>query len=197
MRPGGANIAGQSLIIANEKRERYQCILDSTKAIFFFGTPHQGSDFADTALQSSPILKLFDSGAVEFSGGKGKLVRTELIQELSAKSETLDDLCSAFVERAHQVHHITTFYEVNKFRGSVVSTHHYLASVDPWTCTASEETHVRNGLFGHTAGFYSLVYVSNKCIFVDCVQEVSYHWGCERECCRSSRGSSPNLPHQG
>ena len=52
-------------------------------------------------------------------------MQTELIKELSAKSKALDDLCSAFVERAHQIHCITTFYELYKFHGSIVSTSYY------------------------------------------------------------------------
>lgn len=80
------------------------------------------------ALSISPILKLFDSEAFEFVVGKGKLVRNDLISELSAESKNLENLCSAFVERAHQVPCIISFYEENKLRGSVVSAHYCLVS---------------------------------------------------------------------
>lgn len=111
------------MIIANEKRDRYQTILDSTKAVFFFGTPHRGSDFADFVNSTSPILKLFDNKAIEIAGGKGRLVREDLIKQLRAESKELEDLCSAFVERAHKIPYITTFYELNKLYGNIVSTH--------------------------------------------------------------------------
>lgn len=74
---------------------------------------------------------LFDFGAVEFIGGRGKLVRADLIKELSAKSKPLDELCSAFVEQAHKIQCITTFCETNKFRGTLVSNCSYLESVLP------------------------------------------------------------------
>ncbi|MCJ1393026.1 hypothetical protein MMC18_005898 [Xylographa bjoerkii] len=99
----GGLVCKKALVIANNKRNRYQWVLDSTKAIFFFGTPHHDSDIADTVLSSSPILQLFDWGLVEFAAGRGKLVRIDLIKELSAKSKALDDLRNAFVERTEQV----------------------------------------------------------------------------------------------
>ncbi|MCJ1285009.1 hypothetical protein MMC26_004346 [Xylographa opegraphella] len=111
----------ESLVIANNKRNRYQWVLDSTKAIFFFGTPHHGSDFADTMFSVSPILQLFDWGLIEFVSGKGKLVRRDLIKELSAKSKPLDELCNEFVERTEKVPIIVTFHELQKIRGCIVS----------------------------------------------------------------------------
>ncbi|CAD6581928.1 MAG: hypothetical protein ASARMPRED_000737 [Alectoria sarmentosa] len=106
-----------SLIIANEKQNRYQSILDSTRAIFFFGTPHRGSDFADTAHVLSTFVEPFNS---ELLLGKGKSVRSDLLQDLAPKSKTLEKLCDAFVDRADQVECITTFYEVNEMRGRMI-----------------------------------------------------------------------------
>ena len=100
--------------------DRYQSILDSTRAIFFFGTPHQGSDVADTA---GYLLRLVDSEAVEFIGGRGKPVRKDLIKDLSPKSKTLEQLCTAFVNRAQAVRCIISFFEQNTIRGKVVSAH--------------------------------------------------------------------------
>ena len=111
----GLLILIQALITANEM-DRYQCILDSTKAIFFFGTPHQGSATADRVNQISPILNLLNLSYL----GKGRS-RPELIADLSAKSKQLDDLSSSFVGRASKIPFIMTFYEEITFRGQVVS----------------------------------------------------------------------------
>lgn len=113
----GGLVCKKSLIIANEKRDRYESILDSTRAIFFFGTPHQGSDFADTA---SNFFRLFDTWVVEAIGKKGKPVRPELIKDLGPKSKTLEQLCTAFVNRAHAVRCIVSFFELNKLRSQII-----------------------------------------------------------------------------
>lgn len=114
-------MSAQALVIANEKK-CYHSILNSTKAIFFFGTPHQGSHLADTILRASFLLSLPTTSAVQVIVGKGKPLRSELVEELSPESKSLDELCSAFVERAHNIPYIISFCEVNKIRGQLVSS---------------------------------------------------------------------------
>lgn len=111
-------MSAQALVIANEKT-CYHSILNSTKAIFFFGTPHQGSHLADTILRASFLLSLPTTSAVQVRGGKP--LTSELVEELSPESKSLDELCSAFVERAHNIPCIISFCEVNKIRGQLVS----------------------------------------------------------------------------
>ncbi|MCJ1377534.1 hypothetical protein MMC17_000629 [Xylographa soralifera] len=151
----GGLVCKQSLVIANNKRNTYQWVLDSTKAIFFFGTPHHGSDIADTVLSASPLLRLFDLGIVEFVVGRGKLLRTDLIKELSAKSKALDELCDAFVERTEKVTSIVTFYELNTIHGLIRAYREFetYAVIDP---LSAEEQHCLESLvlssFGDRVG---------------------------------------------
>ncbi|KAI9660254.1 MAG: hypothetical protein M1831_003562 [Alyxoria varia] len=116
----GGLVCKKALVIANDKRDQFQWILDNTKAIFFFGTPHEGSDVADTALVASPIYRLLDMAQLEFVSNQGKPVRKDLIKELSAKSKALDELCEQFVERTKDLKHVVSFYELNKYRGFIV-----------------------------------------------------------------------------
>ena len=51
-------------------------------------------------------------------------MRNDLIKVLSPKSKTLEQLCTAFVDRAHAVPCIISFFELNKFRSKVVSAHY-------------------------------------------------------------------------
>lgn len=95
--------------------------MDSTKAVFFFRTPHKGSDFVNAVLRASLPLELLSSGTAEFITGQGKLFNRALLKELSTNSMQSKDLCSAFVERAHHIPCIASFCEVNKIQGHIVS----------------------------------------------------------------------------
>ena len=111
----------QALIRAHE-RQHYSPILRSTKAIFFFGTPHRGSEFANHILRAAPLLDLVDNGFIEFFGGQGRLVRQDLIDNLTTKAPILDDLTRSFVERADELSVIVSFQETRKIRGQMVCT---------------------------------------------------------------------------
>lgn len=119
---GVANGVLQALIRANERQQRYRCILDSTKAIFFFGTPHLGSDLAKPLADLAIAGELLDPGLVALLFGKSKLVRPDLIRDLSSKEGMLDNLKSAFVEHAHKLQCILSFYERITYHGQIVSS---------------------------------------------------------------------------
>ena len=102
----------QALIIAKEI-SKYTNILESTKAIFFFGTPHRGSALANfvSIFASPPKVVDFLS---EFISGKGKLIRRNLIDDLNPNSRLLNELFDSFVERAANVDCIRSFIEEKK-----------------------------------------------------------------------------------
>ncbi|OHE97572.1 hypothetical protein CORC01_07187 [Colletotrichum orchidophilum] len=82
----------------------YGDILQSTNAIVFFGTPHQGSDLAVWA---------------SFLGGLGRVVRlrnTRVVDDLKRWSNPLVELTTAFAEMWERFD-ITTFYETKKTHG--------------------------------------------------------------------------------
>lgn len=118
------NIRFQALVKANDTRERFQSILDSTKAIFFFGTPHRGSDVADVVHKVMRILRPGNPAWIEPFTGKGKPVRTDIIKELRPESQYLKRLRQSFLERTSQIPCIVTFCEQNSHRGFEVSTYH-------------------------------------------------------------------------
>ena len=84
------------MIAANEDRERFQWVLELTRAIYFFGTPHGGSAIAESALG---LAKIFQSLNNEWAGlviGRGKPLRTDLIKELHPDSKALQELSDVF-----------------------------------------------------------------------------------------------------
>jgi len=102
--------------MANEQRDRFQSLLDATKAVIFFGTPHQGSALADKAFSLSLVYQLLAP----------KSARPGLIEDLRGKFNImLAGLSSAFVERADQIPCIISFYETNKHHGQIVSIYYY------------------------------------------------------------------------
>lgn len=98
----------QALRHAHERYSPYGSILDATRAVVFFGTPHQGSDAATWAA---------------FLGSIGKVVRlrnTEVVDELKRWSNPLVELTTVFSELRDQFQ-ITTFYEKQTTNGVFVS----------------------------------------------------------------------------
>ena len=51
-------------------------------------------------------------------------MRDNLMKDLSPKSKTLEQLCTAFVNRAAAVRCIISFFELDKLHGKVVSAHY-------------------------------------------------------------------------
>lgn len=96
-------------------------LLEAIQAIFFFGTPHKGSNIADTAGILAPILNVLNAPP-ERMLGKGKPVRPELIKELEAKSPQLEALCSSFVKRTDDLNCIVSLSERYKVKDRLVST---------------------------------------------------------------------------
>jgi hypothetical protein len=84
-------------------------ILDSTKSILFFGTPHQGADSATWSVYLSKI-----SGVVGVQN-------TEVTAELMRWSNPLVELTKVFSENQEKIS-ITTFYESRPMHGIIVGT---------------------------------------------------------------------------
>lgn len=98
----------QALNYAHARYGLYGSILDSTKAVVFFGTPHQG---ADTAVWAT------------FLGNVGKAVRlrnTEVVEELKRWSNPLVDLTRTFSELAPRFS-VSTYFEKKTTNGILVS----------------------------------------------------------------------------
>lgn len=102
----GGIVVKKALIIAHERSQRYETITRDVHGIVFMGTPHRGSDLAFWSSMLATIGNLFVLGSL----------RTDLLQDLQNKSDTLGSICSQFVERA-QLLHILTFYERLRIKG--------------------------------------------------------------------------------
>jgi hypothetical protein len=100
------------LVLAHEA-SRYSNILQSTKAIVFFGTPHSGSDQADLLFVLADIVSKFGSfGSLSMiDRGFGK-VRQDLVRILKPRSIELEALSMSFTERSKELE-IISFYEEN------------------------------------------------------------------------------------
>ena len=100
----GGIVIKSALCHAGARRALYGSILDSTRAIIFFGTPHQGSD---TAVWGGHLSKL--------SRVLGMTASTST-DELQRWSNPLKDLTRIFSEIAPDFE-ITTFYEEKALYG--------------------------------------------------------------------------------
>ncbi|KAF8859461.1 hypothetical protein BDZ45DRAFT_673223, partial [Acephala macrosclerotiorum] len=103
----GGIVIKSALRHAHALESQYGNILDSTKAIVFFGTPHQGADTATWAA---------------FLGGLSKAIRirnTEVVEELKRWSNPLVELTTTFAELAPRFQ-ITTFFEELATNGILV-----------------------------------------------------------------------------
>lgn len=83
-------------------------------------------------------------------------MRTNLIKDLSPKSKVLEQLCKAFVQRAHKIPCIITFHEVNKINKQIVSAHQRHASTFVCYFRSVCFKLTFRLLFGHSVGFESL-----------------------------------------
>lgn len=104
----GGIVIKSALTQAQGKPSQFGDILSSTKAIVFFGTPHQGADIADLA---------------QVLGKVGRVVglrNTLVTAELEKWSFPLVDLANLFGALAPQIE-ITTFFEKLPTRGVLVS----------------------------------------------------------------------------
>jgi hypothetical protein len=99
----------QALVLAHEA-SRYTNILQSTKAVVFFGTPHAGSEQADLLSVLASIVAAFGSmSMVDRAFGK---IRQDLVRLLKPRSIELETLSISFTERSKDIE-IVSFYEEN------------------------------------------------------------------------------------
>jgi ankyrin repeat domain-containing protein 50 len=99
----------QALVLAHET-SRYTPILQSTKAIVFFGTPHSGSAQAEfLSVLADVVAAAGTLTLVDRTLGK---LRQDLIRILKPRSTELEDLSMSFTERSKDIE-IVSFYEEN------------------------------------------------------------------------------------
>jgi hypothetical protein len=97
----------QALVLAHEG-SRYTNILQSTKAIVFFGTPHLGSEHADFLSILIGIVNTMESiSMVQHTFGK---TRQDLVDILKPRSTELENLSMSFTNRTKDIE-IVSFYE--------------------------------------------------------------------------------------
>ncbi|KAI8955665.1 hypothetical protein F4801DRAFT_528534 [Xylaria longipes] len=103
----GGIVIKAALRHAHALESLYGDILEATKAIVFFGTPHQGADAAAWAAML---------------GGLGKIIgvqSTEVVEELKRWSDPLVELTTTFSELLARFD-ITTYCETKKINGILV-----------------------------------------------------------------------------
>ncbi|RFU24043.1 hypothetical protein B7463_g12297, partial [Scytalidium lignicola] len=83
------------------ERDRYSSLLSQIKGVFFFGTPHRGTNLAQWAALLENILKVSSLGTSS---------NARLMKELQSRSEILSKISKSFVERGKSLT-IFTFYE--------------------------------------------------------------------------------------
>ena len=97
------------MVIAHEV-SRYTNILQSTKAVVFFGTPHSGSEQVNLLSVLADIVAVFGSlSMVDRAYGK---IRQDLVRTLKPRSVELEALSMSFTERSKELE-IISFYEEN------------------------------------------------------------------------------------
>jgi serine/threonine-protein phosphatase 2B catalytic subunit len=106
----GGVVTKKALIIANERREVYGNVHEATKAIFFFGTPHKGSDVAYWGTYAAQLVK-----AIQFSYG----TNTNFVMALQRNSATFAEITKQFTLLATDIR-IRTFYETEKLAGQLI-----------------------------------------------------------------------------
>ncbi|MCJ1270553.1 hypothetical protein MMC22_010450 [Lobaria immixta] len=99
----GGIVFKKALVIAHERGSRYQDLSASVKSVIFMGVPHRGADIAfwSTALGRIANMPLL-----------GRL-RTDLLNDLTPKSDILGAICDQFVERGKNLQ-IFSLYERQK-----------------------------------------------------------------------------------
>ena len=94
------------MIIAHERQARYTDIFQAVRGIVFMGTPHRG---ADVAYWGSTLGKMIKLPLLS-------IVKTNLLEDLQAKSKVLGEIYSQFVERGKDIG-IFTYFERVKTAG--------------------------------------------------------------------------------
>ena len=98
------------MIVAHERRKIYGAVLDSVRALVFFGVPHRGSDLAYWSTFAARLLN-----TVQLGFG----TNTSFVEALKRNSKTFADISQSFIERAEHLK-IRTFYETEKLYGNLV-----------------------------------------------------------------------------
>lgn len=98
------------MIIAHERSSIYGTVLNSVRALAFFGVPHRGSDLAYWSTFAARLLK-----TVQLGLGTNK----SYVEALRKNSQTFADISQSFTERAEPLK-IRTFYETEKLYGCLV-----------------------------------------------------------------------------
>ncbi|KAM5354912.1 hypothetical protein ACJ41O_001558 [Fusarium nematophilum] len=104
----GADLDEQVLVHAQSRPKSFGDISQSTKAIFFFATPHQGADVAAWADHLGSVTKVLGLGT------------SEVMAELQRWSQPLLVLATMFSEQITGII-IRTFYETLKTNGVTAS----------------------------------------------------------------------------
>ena len=95
----GGIVVKQALVLAKNET-KYGSISNHTKGIFFFATPHKGSDFAN-----------YGSVLAELATRLINKPTPQLLNALKSNSKTLSDLTKQFIDLAPNFQ-IATFYEL-------------------------------------------------------------------------------------
>ncbi|KAK8189294.1 uncharacterized protein BKA78DRAFT_319145 [Phyllosticta capitalensis] len=103
----GGIVIKSALRHAHERYSVFGDILDSTNAIIFFGTPHQGSDLAKWASILNGLGKAF------------RVRNSAVVEELKRWSNPLNELTTTFSELAERFQ-ITTYFETKPTNGILV-----------------------------------------------------------------------------
>ncbi|KAE8445546.1 hypothetical protein EG329_013310 [Mollisiaceae sp. DMI_Dod_QoI] len=96
----GGIVFKKMLTIAHERQGLYNDIKVATKGVIFFGTPHCGSDVANTSRVIRDIFSFCTAGSF----------RADLLRNLERSSDELVEIAAQFVERAIRLQ-IVTVYE--------------------------------------------------------------------------------------
>ena len=107
----GGIVCKQALVRAQQE-PRYHTILEDTTSILFFGTPHRGSDIANT-FSIAANLYSFASKPVSVATGK---MRNDLVKDLETESKELARVNGEFRHR-QDAFHIVSLYETKNAPG--------------------------------------------------------------------------------
>ncbi|KAH6714466.1 Alpha/Beta hydrolase protein, partial [Leptodontidium sp. MPI-SDFR-AT-0119] len=110
----GGIVCKRALIEANEDHS-FSNILESTKAIIFFGTPHVGSEQADFASMLALIAESLGTATLA-DRISGQRIRRDLVELLRNQSKALEDISMSFRNRLQGIE-IVSFYEQDTIRG--------------------------------------------------------------------------------
>ena len=106
----------QALVSANNQQLHYGDILNSTRCLVFFGTPHEG---VDAAIWAGYLGKLVRGLGIESTG---------VMQELKRWSNPLVELKTSFAQLAPRFL-IRTFFETHSLHNVLVSDNPSLLNV--------------------------------------------------------------------